>query len=81
MNLINSEATTAQCFSGTTLSAAVPVEILLHPAGEGQKPKTDVQGLHLLSFGSTHLIFSCIILFANMHTYMYYVEWQTCCKL
>ena len=26
--------------------------IVLHPAGEGQKPETAVQGLHLRSFGA-----------------------------
>ena len=30
---------------------------LLHPVDEGQKPKTAVQGLHLLSFGILHVFF------------------------
>ena len=30
---------------------------MLNPADEGQKPETAVQGWHLLSFGTAHLIF------------------------
>ena len=42
-----------QCVSYATVLG----EIVLHPADEGQKPETVVQGLHLLS-----LEFSCIII-------------------
>ena len=55
---ISSEATTAQC-SQRLLNQQCQGEIVLHPADEGQKPKTAIQGLHLLSFGTVHLIFSC----------------------
>ena len=37
---------------------------MLYPADEGQKPETAVQGLHLLSFGISNLIFF------NGHVYL-----------
>ena len=47
----------------TTSAQQCQGEIMLHPADEGQKPETAVQGLHLLSFGTANLIF--------IRTYMY----------
>ena len=61
MGLIGSEATTAQCSPGTTHAQQCQGEIVLHPADEGQKPETAVQGLHLLSFGTVHLSFHVYI--------------------
>ena len=51
---------------------------MLHPADdEGQKPETDVQGLHLLSFGTAYLIFPCISLIYSsccLHCIYHYVK-------
>ena len=54
MNFISLETTIAQCSQGLQQCQG---EIMLHPGDEGQKPKTVVLGLHLLSFGTAHLIF------------------------
>ena len=43
-------------------------EIVLHPADEGQKLETAVQGLHLLSFGTAH-----------MHIHMCDCVWVSVC--
>ena len=43
-------------------------ERLLHPADEGQKPVTAVQGLHLLSFGTAYMIFYVHV---HLHTCIY----------
>ena len=44
---------------------------MLHPADEGQKPETAVQGLHLLSFSTVHLIFHVRTCTFVLHTYVY----------
>ena len=38
-----------------------------------KKPQTDVQGLHLVSFGTVHLIFLCTYMYIRTYMYNVYV--------
>ena len=42
----------------------------IHVHDEGQKPEKAVQGLHLLSFGTAYLIFSCTTYNVRIHVYI-----------
>ena len=49
---------------------------MLYPADEGQKPETVVQGLHLLSFGTEHLLFSFICICTYMYVHVCCYVWM-----
>ena len=46
---------------------------MLHPTDEGQKPETAVQGLHLLSFRTAHLIFHYVRRIQWCHLPLYFL--------
>ena len=71
MNLITSEATIAQYSQGRLKPSSARERLCCTLLMRAKSPKTAVQGLHLLSFGTTHLIFHVL---AQVHIHLY-----TCC--